>query len=225
MIRLLGLAALLIWGAGAEAACRQALALGLDVSGSVDAAEYRLQLDGLAGALQDPEVMGALLAMPEAPVSVAVFEWSGPGSQRIVAPWRRIEGPADVADLATLLRATQRGQLGQSTAIGAAKRFGAALLAEQGRCWRRVLDLSGDGKSNTGPRPQDSRPGGITINGLVIGASGDANGIGALASYYRAYVIAGADAFVETALGFEAFEAAMVRKLKRELQVLAVSSR
>lgn len=225
MTRLFGLAVLLIWGAGAEAACRQALALGLDVSGSVDAEEYRLQLDGLAGALEDPEVMGALLAMPEAPVAVAVFEWSGPGSQRLVAPWQRIGGPADVADLTALLRGTQRAQLGQSTAIGAAKRFGAALLAEQEACWRRVLDLSGDGKSNTGPRPQDSRPGGITINGLVIGASGDANGIGALASYYRAYVIAGPDAFVETALGFEAFEAAMVRKLKRELQVLAVSSR
>ena len=33
------------------AACRQALALGLDVSGSVDACEYRLQIDGLAQAL------------------------------------------------------------------------------------------------------------------------------------------------------------------------------
>ncbi|MCX8955594.1 DUF1194 domain-containing protein, partial [Ruegeria sp. NA] len=36
--------------------CRQALALGLDVSGSVDSREYRLQLDGLASALTRPEV-------------------------------------------------------------------------------------------------------------------------------------------------------------------------
>ena len=47
--------------------CRQALALGLDVSGSVDALEYRLQLDGVAGALLDPEVIGAFLAFPDAP--------------------------------------------------------------------------------------------------------------------------------------------------------------
>ena len=32
----------------ARAQCRQALLLALDVSGSVDAREYRLQLDGLA---------------------------------------------------------------------------------------------------------------------------------------------------------------------------------
>ncbi|MGR3579214.1 MAG: DUF1194 domain-containing protein, partial [Sagittula sp.] len=43
--------------------------------------------------------------------------------------------------------------------------------------------------------------------------------------YYEAYVVQGADAFVETAAGFADFEEAMVRKLKRELQVLVVSAR
>lgn len=219
------LAVLFAWAATAEAACRQALAMGLDVSGSVDAREYRLQLDGLAGALEHPEVMAALFAVPQAPVALAVFEWSGPGSQRIVAPWRVLAGPEDVVAMAAELRGTARVGMARSTAIGAAKSFGEALLAAQMGCWRRVLDLSGDGRSNTGPRPQERRPQGITINGLVVSGSVDADGIGALASYYRAYVIEGPDAFVETALGFEAFEAAMVRKLKRELQVLAVSSR
>ena len=61
MLGLLGL------GAGpADAACRLALALGLDVSGSVDAAEYRLQLDGVAAALTDEDVQAALFAMPGA---------------------------------------------------------------------------------------------------------------------------------------------------------------
>ncbi|SMX38699.1 DUF1194 domain-containing protein [Maliponia aquimaris] len=224
-MRALALLAALLWAGSAGAACRQALALGLDVSGSVDAREYRLQLDGLAGALEDPEVKAALLALPDAPVSLAVFEWSGPDSQRLVADWRVIGGPADISDLAAALRATARAPMDPSTAIGAAKRFGAALLAGQGACWRRVLDLSGDGESNTGPRPRDQRPEGITINGLVVSGSSDADGIGALAAYYRAYVVQGPEAFVETALGFEAFEAAMARKLKRELQVLAVSAR
>jgi hypothetical protein len=215
----------LLWAGAGAAACRQALALGLDVSGSVDAREYRLQLDGVAGALEDPEVVMALLALPDAPVTLTVFEWSGPQSHRIVLPWQTMAGEADVAAVAARLRATQRGTMDPSTAIGAAKGFGAALLAEQSGCWRRVLDLSGDGESNTGQRPQDLRPDGITINGLVVSGSADANGIGALSSYYRAYVIQGPEAFVETALGFEAFEAAMVRKLKRELQVLAVSAR
>ena len=35
----------------AQADCRQALALGLDVSGSVDSAEYALQMQGLANAV------------------------------------------------------------------------------------------------------------------------------------------------------------------------------
>lgn len=224
-MRALALLAALLWAGAAGATCRQALALGLDVSGSVDAREYRLQLDGLAGALEDPEVMAALLALPDAPVRLAVYEWSGPDSQRLVADWREIGGPADIADLAAALRATGRMPMDPSTAIGAAKRFGAALLAGQGGCWRQVLDLSGDGESNTGPRPRDQRPEGITINGLVVSGSSDADGIGALASYYTAYVVQGPEAFVETALGFEAFEAAMARKLKRELQVLAVSAR
>lgn len=215
----------LVWAGAAEAGCRQALALGLDVSGSVDAREYRLQLDGLAGALEDPEVVAAFLTMPEVPVALAVFEWSGQGAHRLVVPWRSVTGSADVAEVAAQLRGTTRMAMDRSTAIGAAKKFGAGLLGQQAGCWRRVLDLSGDGLSNTGPRPQDVRPDGITINGLVISATGGADEIGALASYYHAYVIAGPEAFVETALGFEAFEAAMVRKLKRELQVLAVSTR
>ena len=68
------------------------------------------------------------------------------------------------------------------------------------------------------------RPAGITINGLVIGG-GDLDTLAALERYYRAYVVQGPDAFVESAEGFDSFEAAMVRKLKRELQVLVVSER
>ena len=45
-------------------ACRLALSLGLDVSSSVDAREYRLQTEGLAAALIAPEVRGAFLAAP-----------------------------------------------------------------------------------------------------------------------------------------------------------------
>ena len=60
----------------AQAKCRQALALGLDVSGSVDAFEYRLQIDGLAGALLRPEVQQAFMTFPQAPVRLFVYEWA-----------------------------------------------------------------------------------------------------------------------------------------------------
>lgn len=211
----------------AQDACRQALALGMDVSGSVDAAEYRLQVDGLAAALQDPGVAEAFLAMPGADVMLAVFEWSGPEAQRLILPWTRIGTAADLERVAGVLRATERGLHDPSTAIGSAKAHGAALLAQQSGCWRPVLDLSGDGMSNTGPRPGDVRPAGMTVNGLVIAHPEDLRrepGVAELTSYFRAYVLEGPDAFVETALGFDDFEAAMIRKLKRELQVMVLGA-
>lgn len=215
----------LLWAAGALAECRQALALGMDVSGSVDAREYRLQLDGLANALEDDGVQAALFAMPDALVRLSVFEWSGPLSQRVILPWVQVNTPRDLARIVARLRSTQRVVLDPSTAIGSAKNYGASLLAQQSVCWRSVLDLSGDGISNTGPHPRELRPDGITINALVIAFPEEARrepGVAQLTSYFRAYVTQGPDAFIETALGFEDFEAAMIRKLKRELQVMVL---
>ena len=45
----------------AQAACRQALALGLDISGSVGAREYVMQREGLAAALGADAVRAAIL--------------------------------------------------------------------------------------------------------------------------------------------------------------------
>ena len=77
--------------AGADAACRQALALGLDVSGSVDEAEYQLQLQGLAAALISDDVLASLMRLPDAPVRILVFEWSGQDYQRVLIPWTDIQ--------------------------------------------------------------------------------------------------------------------------------------
>ena len=66
------------------------------------------------------------------------------------------------------------------------------------------------------------------MNGLVIG-SGNRRGdderiadIKELSSYYNSYVIRGTGAFVEAALGFEEYAAAMERKLLRELASIAI---
>ncbi|KAA9009859.1 DUF1194 domain-containing protein [Histidinibacterium aquaticum] len=230
MIRALVAAVLLLSGP-AWAQCRQALALGLDVSGSVDAQEYRMQLDGLAAALSNEEVSSALLE-GSGTVRIAVYEWSGPRAHRILLPWTEIAGAADIAVAAGQLRATARVRSEPTTAIGAAMEMGGAMLSEQAACWQSTLDLSGDGKSNTGPRPQDvpeaALPPGTTVNGLVIGAEAEDAGrrrlvaIGELVAYYRAYVIRGPGSFVEVAMGFEDYEAAMTRKLLRELRSLAI---
>lgn len=222
-----------LWAGGGAAQCRQALALGLDVSGSVDSTEYRLQLDGVAGALTHPEVMDALMAMPGNPVRLAVYEWSGPFDAVLLLDWTTLATPGDVTAVAERLRAVQRRRGSHATALGSALEFGLALLNEPNGCWRRTLDISGDGKANVGPRPQDVRaalPGWMTVNALVIGADsrGDLDRrqveIGELVAYFRAYVLHGPDAFTEVALGFDAYEAAMVRKLKRELQGMVIGA-
>jgi hypothetical protein len=226
MIRALACVVALGLGGAADAACRQALALGLDVSGSVDAREYRLQINGLAAALDNIAVRDALLSSPGAPVSVMVYEWSGPSDQAVIVPWSVIEDAATLDGFIETLLQTTRRDVSPGTALGTAMILGAQYLDQQPACWKRTLDISGDGMSNLGPRPRDVKDAigarGITVNALVIGATPQLEG-DALASYFRAEVITGPDAFVETASGFDDYETAMTRKLLRELEVLAVS--
>ncbi|WP_342028792.1 DUF1194 domain-containing protein [Aliiruegeria lutimaris] len=216
----------------AQTPCRLALQLALDVSGSVDSREYRLQLDGVATALLDPEVQAALLALPDFPVVLSVFEWSGKGSQRVLVDWKPIRNEADVTALATLLRNTNRAVMSVSTGLGTAMLFAGARSETAPACSRLVLDVSGDGKNNDGPRPQDvgaALPPGLNINALVIGPHRPA-AVGAqagetsdLVGYFRAYVLRGPEAFVEIAVGYEDYAEAMKRKLLKELQVLTLS--
>ncbi len=233
MIRTVACILALSFAGPAHAACRQALALGLDVSGSVDAQEYRLQINGLAAAFDNVAVRDALLSSPGAPVSVMVYEWSGPSDQAVIAPWVTMVDAASLNGFIETLQQTARRDVSPGTALGTAMALGAVYLDEKPACWKRTLDISGDGKSNLGPRPRDVKDAisarGVTVNALVIGADGSGFGgqgqgeIGELSSYFRAEVITGPDAFVETALGFDDYEAAMTRKLLRELEVLAVS--
>ncbi|MEO0381201.1 MAG: DUF1194 domain-containing protein [Pseudomonadota bacterium] len=234
-MRALALALLVgFWGAASEAACRQALALGLDVSGSVDAREYRLQMEGLAAALNTAKVRQALLILPDTPVHLLVYEWSGPEDPTVVLPWTAVTGPQVLNGIIGHLRKLERRNATPGTALGLAMREGVAHLNERRDCWKLTLDLSGDGKSNLGPRPVDIKPEieptGITVNALVIGADAPALGdvrqaeISGLSAYFHANVIVGSDSFVETALGFEDYAAAMARKLERELETLILGA-
>lgn len=235
MKRALGVALLLGALAGPVwAQCRQALVLGLDVSGSVDKREYRLQLDGLASALIDPDVQAAILAQTASPVYLAVYEWSGPQYQRILQGWTAVTNRQVLFEISAGLASMQRHPATPGTALGRAMQFGAGMLADGPDCWKKTLDISGDGKSNFGLHPRDVRQSletsGLTLNALVIGVESPASGAGRqveiaeLSAYFQAWVITGPDAFVETAVGFDDYRAAMTRKLLRELETLAVSS-
>lgn len=229
----LALAVLLVTTTATVAQCRQALALGLDVSGSVDAAEYRLQLDGVARALLDPDVEAALLMIPGAPVRLMVFEWSARNHQRMIVNWTTIQSTDDIARVADILLRTQAAPVeNPSTAIGQAMIFGARQLNSQNECWQKTLDISGDGPANIGLHPEevtDKVVGDVVINGLVIGPESPANinknrhNLKTLMQYYSDYVLRGAGSFAEPAIDYEDFEEAMRRKLIRELQPAAVS--
>lgn len=218
------------------AACRHALVVALDISGSVNEREYRLQLDGLAYALQSPDVQTLVLSDPSAPISIAVFEWSDQKHQRLIQDWVSLQTDQDMAALAARLRQHRKDRVTLKTAIGGAISFGRAMLQDRANCWRRTIDVSGDGKNNDGPRPRDIYRTGlyneITVNALVVTGASDETGLFApadesrarrLQAYYDAEVIHGQGAFSMLARGYEDYARAMAEKLIRELQPAMVS--
>ena len=215
-------------------ACRLALALALDVSGSVDQVEYRMQMRGLADALDDDDVKSALFAIPDVPVALAVFEWSSSNYQRLVQDWLMLDSPGDLEALTARLRGWARAPAPEATGLGAAMIFGRDLLHRNPGCWNQTLDISGDGKNNDWPVPRDLKKqgqiAGLRINALVVARDVEGNGqvlpleIGELTAYFHAEIIQGPDAFVETALGFRDYTRAMKRKLLRELATRPVGS-
>ena len=211
--------------------CRQGLIIGLDVSGSVDEREYTLQTQGLASSLASQPVQDAIFADPGSHVDLTVFEWSGRYAQRVIVPWTSLQSPTDIAFATQTIRSAQRSISDLTTAIGASIQFAQDLAKERPSCWQMTYDISGDGKSNTGPQPQDIRDtvGDLIINALVIGAPSGQTGPQAetsaeLSAYFRAYVVSPDLGFIETADGFDTYADAMQRKLIKELQVLAIGA-
>ncbi|MFQ6553116.1 DUF1194 domain-containing protein [Aestuariibius insulae] len=225
----LGLTALSL-GSLAEAGCRQALVLALDISGSVDQAEHSLQRRGLAAALNSDDVRAVLLKDIENPVRFSVFEWSGPGDQQTISDWLQVDSDAALDQLIQRIETAPRVAANPSTALGQAMLHGGELLTSQ-PCWQLTLDISGDGVSNTGPRPQDvDLDPAITVNGLVIKTTPAPIGrrireqTDELEVYFETNVVRGDLSFIEIANGFEDYERAMRRKLLRELTSLTVGS-
>ena len=151
------LALYVMWTQSAHAACRQALALGLDVSGSVDSAEYALQVQGLAQALNNADVRAALLATPTVPVQLAIYEWSAPEYQRVLVGWTAITDSASLSKVTSALATVKRGEVPPATGLGQTMLFGAELLAQRPTCWKHTLDISGDGRNNSGTPPETAR--------------------------------------------------------------------
>lgn len=209
------LALLMLTAMPVKAECRLALALAMDVSRSIDAADFVIQTEGLAWALEDAEVQRAILK-GGGTVALAVYQWSGAGHQELLQDWILVDGPEALDRVIWAVRAARQPEVRQLTALGEAMRFGVELLDRAPPCDRSVLDMAGDGQSNDGPLVSNVRAGldfdRITINALAIGEHEQG-----LVRYFQTYVIGGAGAFVELAERQIDFPPAIRRKLLREL--------
>lgn len=215
MLRVIALALSL---ASPAKACETALLLAIDISGSIDAGEYRLQMQGLADALESPDIAEILVADE---VSLAVVHWSGIERQKLTLPWRAMTSAADVARFASIARTLPRAFDSSDTAVGYALNFAINQFAAVPDCRRKVIDISGDGPENAGFNVNRSRTrameSGIIINAIAIEAAGQSF---PLTGFFRNSVIT-KDGFVMTARGVDDYPRAIRAKLLRELTKLA----
>ncbi len=205
-----------------------ALVLLSDVSRSVDDGEFQLEKEGYASALQDACVLAAIQSGTAGAIAVAYVEFAGPDQVSLVLDWNIVRGATDAQGFAEALLAAHRTAWGR-TAIGAGIDFAAAQLARAPvQAGRQIIDVAGDGTSNAGRDVSAARDAavaaGITINGLAIVNEHPMNMLfahvqppGGLPAWYAANVTGGLGSFVLEVRDFQAFRAAMTRKLVSEI--------
>lgn len=200
------------------------LVIAVDVSRSIDDEEAKLQRQGYVEAFRDPRVVEAIRSGPNGAIAVTYVEWAGADHQRTMIEWFLIRDGESAAEFAARIAALPRRSMGWTSISGAidyaSLRFGTA--GYQGV--RRVIDVSGDGVNNSGRAPRLARDEavaqGIVINGLPI--LNDRPNFGRppehdLDAYYESEVIGGPGSFLIAAENFEAFGAAILAKLIREI--------
>jgi hypothetical protein len=200
------------------------LILAVDVSYSMDMDELALQREGYAEAITSKEFLQALKTGPSGKVAVTYFEWAASTDQKIVIPWRVIDGPESAGAVAEeILKAPLRRA--SRTSISGAINFAMPLFdANDYHGIRRVIDISGDGPNNNGEPVTSARDAalarGVTINGLPI-MSKETNyatmDIENLDIYYEDCVIGGAGSFVVPIKTKEKFKEAIRTKLVMEV--------
>jgi hypothetical protein len=200
------------------------LVLAVDISYSMDPDELALQRDGYARALTSTEFLNALRQGIHGKIAVTYFEWAGAGDQKIVVPWRVIDGPESAGSVANEISQAPLRRAAR-TSISGALLFGMSLFDGSGqRGIRRVIDVSGDGANNSGQLVAVARDEvvskGITINGLPVmlkRPSYSTMDIELLDEYYEDCVIGGPAAFVVAVKDREKFVEAIRTKLVLEV--------
>jgi len=199
------------------------LVIAVDVSYSMDMDELAVQREGYAQAIVSKDFLQALKSGPNNKVAVTYFEWSASTDQKIIVPWRVIEGPESADAVAAEIMKTPVRQ-GSNTSISGAINFALPLFQENPyRGLRRVIDISGDGPNNNGAPVTGARDAalekGITINGLsiMVKEPSYSTDIYDLDLYYEDCVIGGPGSFVVTLKDLDNFKEAIRTKLILEV--------
>jgi hypothetical protein len=200
------------------------LVLAVDVSYSMDMDELAIQREGYAQAIISKEFLQALKTGPNGKIAVTYFEWAASSDQKIIIPWRLIDGPETADAVANEIMKTPIRRASR-TSISGAINFAMPLFDENPyRGLRRVIDISGDGPNNNGVPVTGARDAalekGITINGLPIMVkepSYSTMDIDNLDLYYEDCVIGGPGSFVVTIKDRDKFKEAIRTKLLLEV--------
>jgi hypothetical protein len=200
------------------------LVLAVDVSYSMDMDELAIQREGYAQAIISKEFLQALKTGPTGKIAVTYFEWAASSDQKIIIPWRVIDGPETADAVANEIMKTPIRRASR-TSISGAINFAMPLFDENPyHGLRRVIDISGDGPNNNGAPVTGARDAalekGITINGLPIMVkepSYSTMDIDNLDLYYEDCVIGGPGSFVVAIKDREKFKEAIRTKLLLEV--------
>jgi hypothetical protein len=207
-----------------EATVDVELVLAVDVSYSMDMDELAIQREGYAQAIVSKDFLQALKTGPHGKIAVTYFEWAASTDQKIIIPWRVIDGPETADAVAAEIMKTPIRRASR-TSISGAINFAMPLFEENPyRGLRRVIDISGDGPNNNGSPVTIARDTalerGIIINGLPIMVkepSFSTMDIDNLDLYYEDCVIGGPGSFVVTIKDREKFKEAIRTKLILEV--------
>src|SRR6476620_6697453 len=200
------------------------LVIAVDISYSMDMDELVVQREGYAQAIVSKEFLQALKTGPTNKVALTYFEWSASSDQKIIIPWRVIDGPETADAVANEIMKTPVRR-GSRTSISGAINFAMPLFEENPyRGLRRVIDISGDGPNNNGTPVTAARDAalekGIIINGLPIMVkepSYSTMDIDNLDYYYEDCVIGGPGSFVVAIKDRDKFKEAIRTKLLLEV--------
>ncbi|MEQ1716996.1 MAG: DUF1194 domain-containing protein [Hyphomicrobium sp.] len=196
-----------------------ALILSVDVSSSVDDQRYRLQMDGIASALEDDGVINTILGGANGAILISMVTWAD--KSKLSVPWTMISNASQAKALAATIRKLPQ-QEGAFTCLGRMARYVADKVVARmpAKADKIVIDVSGDGPDNcnTGKLLENARTDlfatGITINGLPILDGKDA---ATIEEWYKENVIGGPGGFIVTAKGYEDFARAFRQKFVVEV--------